>query len=75
MTGRNHVLTGTLMYMAPEILAGHSPSITSDVYSLGIILYQLAIGDLRRPLSAEWEAGIDDPLLREDPPRSISDQG
>ncbi len=66
MNGRNHALAGTLLYMAPEILAGHPPTVTSDVYSLGIMLYQLAIGDLRRPLSAGWEAGIDDPLLRED---------
>jgi eukaryotic-like serine/threonine-protein kinase len=60
------VLTGTLAYLAPEILAGHSPTISSDVYALGVILYQLVVGDFRKPLSPGWEAEIDDPLLRDD---------
>jgi DNA-binding winged helix-turn-helix (wHTH) protein/serine/threonine protein kinase len=60
------ILTGTLAYLAPEVLAGHSPTISSDVYALGVILYQLMVGDFRKPLSPGWEAGIDDPLLRED---------
>src|SRR5262249_42021336 len=38
----------------------------ADVYALGVMLYQLAIGDFRRPLAPGWEAQIDDPLLRED---------
>ncbi|MGA8111835.1 MAG: winged helix-turn-helix domain-containing protein, partial [Acidobacteriaceae bacterium] len=59
-------ITGTLMYMAPEILAGHSPSIGSDVYALGVMLYQFVIGDLRRPLAPGWENDIHDPLLPED---------
>ena len=60
------ILTGTLAYLAPEVLAGHSPTISSDVYALGVMLYQLIVGDFRKPLSPGWEAGIDDPLLRED---------
>jgi serine/threonine protein kinase/DNA-binding winged helix-turn-helix (wHTH) protein len=59
-------LTGTLMYLAPEVLAGQSPSASADVYSLGVMLYQLAVGDFRRPLAPGWEAEITDPLLRED---------
>jgi len=59
-------LTGTLMYLAPEILAGKAPTARSDVYALGVILYQLAIGDFRKPLSPGWEADVADPLLRED---------
>jgi DNA-binding winged helix-turn-helix (wHTH) protein/serine/threonine protein kinase len=59
-------LTGTLMYLAPEVLAGQSPSAGADVYALGVILYQLMIGDFRKPLAPGWEAEIDDPLLRED---------
>ena len=59
-------LTGTMMYLAPEVLAGQSPTALADVYCLGVVLYQLVIGDLRRPLSPGWEAGVDDPLLRED---------
>jgi DNA-binding winged helix-turn-helix (wHTH) protein/serine/threonine protein kinase len=59
-------LTGTLMYLAPEVLAGQSPSAGADVYALGVILYQSIIGDFRKPLAPGWEAEIQDPLLRED---------
>src|SRR2546429_7883258 len=38
----------------------------SDVYALGVMLYQLAIGDFRKPILPGWEAGIEDPLIRED---------
>lgn len=59
-------LTGTLMYLAPEVLAGQSPSASADVYALGVILYQLVVADFRKPLAPGWEAEITDPLLRED---------
>jgi DNA-binding winged helix-turn-helix (wHTH) protein/serine/threonine protein kinase len=59
-------LTGTLMYLAPEVLSGQSPTASADVYALGVMLYQLAIGDFRKPISPGWEAGIEDPLIRED---------
>lgn len=59
-------LTGTLMYLPPEVLAGQSPTASADVYALGVILYQLIAGDFRKPLSPGWEADVQDPLLRED---------
>jgi DNA-binding winged helix-turn-helix (wHTH) protein/serine/threonine protein kinase len=59
-------LTGTLMYLAPEVLAGQSPTAGADVYALGVMLYQLTIGDFRKPVAPGWEAEIKDPLLRED---------
>ncbi|KAL8578165.1 hypothetical protein ACOMHN_051720 [Nucella lapillus] len=34
-------LAGTLAYRAPELLKGHKPSLRSDVYSLGITLWQM----------------------------------
>lgn len=58
--------TGTPLYLAPEILAGQVSTIKSDIYALGVTLYQLLIGDFRVPLSAGWEQHIDDALLRED---------
>ena len=63
-------LTGTVMYVAPEVLAGQSPTAASDVYALGVLLYQLAVGDFRRPLAPGWEADISDPLIREDVARA-----
>jgi len=59
-------LTGTLTYLAPEVLGGNSPTTSFDVYALGVILYQLIVGDFRKPLSPGWEADVADPLLRED---------
>ena len=34
-------LAGTPLYMAPELLAGEAPSVSSDIYSLGVLLYYL----------------------------------
>ena len=59
-------LTGTPLYVAPEIIAGQPPTVASDVYSLGVILYQLVAGDLQRPLVPGWERGVPDPLLCDD---------
>ena len=33
-------------YVAPEVLAGQPPSLTSDVYSLGIMMYEVLTGRL-----------------------------
>ncbi|HEY1142146.1 MAG TPA: tetratricopeptide repeat protein [Lysobacter sp.] len=57
---------GSLLYLAPEVIAGEVPTQRSDVFALGVLIYQLAVGDLRRSLAPGWEADIDDELLRED---------
>jgi hypothetical protein len=33
--------TGTPLFMAPELLKGEEPTIASDIYSLGVLLYRL----------------------------------
>lgn len=58
--------SGTPLYLAPELLSGHPPTTRSDVYALGVMLYQLVVGELRRPLAPGWERGVEDPLLVED---------
>lgn len=58
--------SGTLLYLSPEVVAGHSATIGSDVYALGVTLYQLLVGDFRRPMAPGWEQDIDDPLMRQD---------
>jgi serine/threonine-protein kinase len=37
---------GTLPYLAPEVLRGSPTSVQSDVWALGVLLYQMATGDL-----------------------------
>ncbi|HVZ92965.1 MAG TPA: protein kinase, partial [Phycisphaerales bacterium] len=58
--------TGTRMYAPPESLTGAPFTMQGDVYSLGVLLYQMAAGDLHKPLAPGWERDISDPLLRED---------
>jgi len=58
--------TGTRLYMAPELSAGKLASIASDIFALGVLLYQMVSGDLTRPLAQGWERDISDPLLVED---------
>jgi WD40 repeat protein/class 3 adenylate cyclase len=58
--------TGTQMYMAPELFAGKLASIRSDIYSLGVVLYQVLVSDFTRPVTTDWVRDIDDTLLRED---------
>lgn len=64
--------SGTLAYLPPEILAGLPASPRSDVFSLGILLWQLALGDLQRPLPPDWAASVDDPLIAEDLERCLA---
>jgi TolB-like protein/DNA-binding winged helix-turn-helix (wHTH) protein/tetratricopeptide (TPR) repeat protein len=65
-TKQTEALAGTLMYVAPEVLAGQSASVAADVYALGVLLYQVVVGDVRRPLSAGWEEDVADASIRDD---------
>ena len=67
-------LSGTLRYMAPEVLRGGPPTIAADVYALGVLLYQMVVGDLDRSLALGWEAEVDDEILRIDVACSASGQ-
>jgi eukaryotic-like serine/threonine-protein kinase len=58
--------SATPLYLAPEILAGQPFTVKSDIYALGIILYQFLAGDFHKVMSPGWERDIDDELLRED---------
>ena len=38
-------LTGTLAYLAPEVLNGGKPSVSADIYSLGVLLFHLVTAE------------------------------
>ena len=43
LTGTNNVV-GSIQYIAPEILQSNQPSFQSDIYALGVILYEMVVG-------------------------------
>jgi eukaryotic-like serine/threonine-protein kinase len=49
----NEAIGGTLNYLAPEILRGNKPSVRSDIYALGVTLYEMTFGQLPIRLSGE----------------------
>lgn len=66
MTRDQSSQTGTRIYLPPEVLVGKPFTVQGDIYALGVLLYQLVVADLNRPLAEGWQREIDDALLRED---------
>src|SRR5437867_8984425 len=70
LTSEGAVL-GTVPYMAPEQIRGEALDARSDLFALGIVLYELATGV--RPFTGETSADVGSAILRDTPrpPRSI----
>jgi hypothetical protein len=46
--------------------------VQSDLYSLGVVLYQLVVGDLTSVVTSDWPEDVADPHLREDIRRCVA---
>ena len=57
---------GTVRYMAPELLEGKPATIQADIYALGVLLYQMVVGDFGRAFASGWRREIDDEFLIDD---------
>ena len=70
-TSRVHGVVGTWDYISPEVRNGGKASAQSDIYSLGLTLYQVTVGDLDRPLTGDWERQLPSGILRDDIRRCV----
>jgi serine/threonine-protein kinase len=59
-------LLGTIPYMSPEQVKGQLSDHRSDVFSLGVLLFEMAAGD--RPFRGETSADVMSAILRDRPP-------
>ncbi len=62
----DNVVMGTFPYMSPEQVQGKEVDDRSDIFSLGLILYEMASG--KRAFSGESSAELISSVLRDQPP-------
>ena len=67
-----HGFAGTLPYMPPEQLWGKPPDFRSDIYSAGVVLYEMATG--KRPFEGKVPTAISEAILHATPvpPRQLT---
>lgn len=59
-------LVGTIAYMSPEQLEGRPVDARTDIYALGLIVYEMITG--QRAFAKDSQAGLIAAILTEDPP-------
>ena len=60
------LIVGTLPYMSPEQVQGRAVDPRSDIFSLGVILYELTTG--QRPFKGDTNALLMSAILKDTPP-------
>jgi tetratricopeptide (TPR) repeat protein len=63
LLGDGGEISGTLQYMAPEALRGEAVDVRSDVWALGVVLYEMAAG--RLPFGGKTAYELTSAILRE----------
>ena len=51
--------TGTRMYQPPEANLARVATVQGDVYALGVMLFQIIVGDFDQPLGVGWERRLE----------------
>ncbi len=67
------MIAGTLPYMAPEQLRGEPADAGSDIWALGVVLYEMASGE--RPFKGNTGFELSSAILSSPPPPLVSTPG
>jgi serine/threonine-protein kinase len=66
MDTRPGIVMGTVNYMSPEQVRGQEVDARSDLFSLGVVMYEMLAG--RSPFAASTTGGVITSLLGDEPP-------
>jgi len=69
---RSDAIWGSPAYFSPELAAGRAPSPASDVYSLGVVLFQILTGRLPFTASSPQEIALQHRFESPPSPRSLN---